>query len=118
VGHLVLVARCVAIFADQTAPNECPSAPVPPPLPPLPVGTLGTLSGGQLLDKMGSSMRNALLLCTLGIGAGACLAVLAFWAAASFGLFSLIFALAQFAMFVSQVGGWDARGRGWAPGCG
>ena len=51
-------------------------------------------------------------------GAGACLAVLAFWAAASFGLFSLIFALAQFAMFVSQVGGWDARGRGWGPGCG
>ena len=92
---------------------DCPCLP-----PPLPAGTLGTLSGGQLLDKMGSSMRNALLLCTLGIGVGACLAVLAFWAAASFGLFSLIFALAQFAMFVSQVGGWDARGRGWAPGCG
>ena len=32
-GHLGLVARCVAIFADQTAPNKCPSAPVPPPTP-------------------------------------------------------------------------------------
>jgi hypothetical protein len=89
---------------------DCPCLP-----PPLPAGTLGTLSGGQLLDKMGSSMRNALLLCMLGIGAGACLAVLAFWGAASFVLFSLIFALAQFAMFVTQVCGWGAGAAGLGP---
>ncbi|KAI7845461.1 hypothetical protein COHA_001011 [Chlorella ohadii] len=64
-------------------------------------GTLGTLAGGSLLDAIGSSMRNALLLCAVGIGAGACLAVAAFWAAGSFALFALIFAAAQLAMFSS-----------------
>jgi hypothetical protein len=53
---------------------------------------------------MGSSMRNALLLCTLGVAAGALLAVAAFACAASFALFALVFAAAQLAMFVSQVG--------------
>jgi uncharacterized membrane protein len=51
---------------------------------------------------MGSSMRNALLLCTLGVAAGALLAVAAFACAASFALFALVFAAAQLAMFVSQ----------------
>ncbi|PRW32913.1 putative sphingolipid transporter spinster-like protein 2 [Chlorella sorokiniana] len=64
-------------------------------------GTLGTLAGGSLLDAIGSSMRNALLLCAVGIGAGSCLAVAAFWAAGSFALFSLVFAAAQLAMFAS-----------------
>lgn len=64
-------------------------------------GTCGTLAGGSLLDAIGSSMRNALLLCTLGVAVGACLAVAAFWGAASFTLFSVVFALAQLAMFVS-----------------
>lgn len=68
-----------------------------------PAGTLGTLAGGSLLDAIGSSMRNALLLCAAGIGAGACLAVAAFWAAGSFALFALVFAAAQLAMFSSAV---------------
>lgn len=50
-------------------------------------------------------MRNALLLCAAGIAAGALLAVGAFWAAGSFAAFSLSFAAAELAMFVSQVGG-------------
>lgn len=68
-----------------------------------PAGTLGTLAGGSLLDAIGSSMRNALLLCAAGVGAGACLAVAAFWAAGIFGLFALVFAAAQLAMFASAV---------------
>lgn len=66
-------------------------------------GTMGTLAGGWLLDKMGSSMRNALLLCTGGITLGSCLAVVAFWAAGSFWIFAIVFAAAQLAMFGSQV---------------
>ncbi|EFN51305.1 hypothetical protein CHLNCDRAFT_8328, partial [Chlorella variabilis] len=65
-------------------------------------GTLGTLAGGTLLDAVGSSMRNALLLCTLGITLGGALSVAAFWAAGSFPLFSFVFALAQMAMFTSS----------------
>lgn len=65
-------------------------------------GVLGTLTGGLLLDCVGASLRNALLLCTAGIALGAVLAVAAFWAAASFTLFSLTFAAAQLAMFASQ----------------
>lgn len=83
-------------------------------------GTLGTLAGGSLLDAIGSSMRNALLLCTAGIGLGACLAVAAFWAAGSFALFALVFAAAQLAMFASAVrcsreaqGLGRMLGRGW-----
>lgn len=80
-----------------------------------PAGVLGTLAGGALLDAVGASMRNALLLCAAGIAVGALLAVAAFWAAGSFAAFSLSFAAAELAMFVSQVGwggGWGGRGGG------
>ncbi|KAL4448931.1 hypothetical protein ABPG77_007648 [Micractinium sp. CCAP 211/92] len=68
-------------------------------------GVLGTLAGGALLDAVGASMRNALLLCAAGIAAGSLLAIAAFWAAGSFAAFSLSFAAAELAMFVSQAPG-------------
>lgn len=71
-------------------------------LPPCDVGTLGTLGGGRLLDAIGSSMRNALLLCCIGITSGACLAAASFWAS-SFEGFAALFALAELLMFGSQV---------------
>ena len=96
----------------QPASPHCRPAPHLRALPLMPhaacarrAGTLGTLAGGTLLDAVGSSMRNALLLCTLGITLGGALSVAAFWAAGSFPLFSFVFALAQMAMFTSSVGG-------------
>ena len=74
----------------------------------------GTLAGGSLLDRMGSSMRNALLLCAGGTLAGSALAAAAFWGARSFPAFCAAFAAAELAMFASQVGccwgGWVAGG--------
>lgn len=99
-----LVPSCPAVpTASVPLGKGSPHAACPPPCCTV-AGTLGTLAGGSLLDAIGSSMRNALLLCAVGIGAGACLAVAAFWAAGSFALFALIFAAAQLAMFSSAVG--------------
>ncbi|PSC73072.1 putative sphingolipid transporter spinster-like protein 2 [Micractinium conductrix] len=65
-------------------------------------GTLGTLAGGLLLDRVGASMRNALLLCAGGIAVGSALAIVAFAASTTFTLFALTFAAAELAMFGSQ----------------
>eukprot|EP00887_Chlorella_sp_A99_P000167 scaffold13.g167.t1 len=63
---------------------------------------VGTLAGGALLDRLGSSLYNALVLCAAGMAAGAALVLLAFARAGSFALFSALFAAGQLAMFTSQ----------------
>jgi MFS transporter, Spinster family, sphingosine-1-phosphate transporter len=65
-------------------------------------GTLGTLAGGALLDAVGSSLRNALLLCAGALAVGAVLCVAAFAATKGFAGFAWTLALGQFSMFMSQ----------------
>jgi MFS transporter, Spinster family, sphingosine-1-phosphate transporter len=65
-------------------------------------GALGTIAGGVLMDHIGSSMKNGLLLSALGLGVGALLAMLAFLFASSFTQFCVAFAAAEFAMFMTQ----------------
>ena len=72
----------------------------PPPHPA--AGIVGTLAGGALLDLVGSTLTNAMLLCAVGMAGGAGLVLLAFAAAGSFPAFSALFAVGQLAMFTSQ----------------
>ena len=65
-------------------------------------GILGTLGGGIALDRMGSSMHNAATICSLSMLLGAAVIMLAFMAAPSFGVFSLIFSIGEFLLFVTQ----------------
>ncbi|KAG2496928.1 hypothetical protein HYH03_004934 [Edaphochlamys debaryana] len=65
-------------------------------------GVLGSVAGGVALDKMGSTLRNANVLC-----AGSCLVgffwlLLAFTASRSFGGFMGLFAVGQFTIFLLQ----------------
>ena len=74
-------------------------------------GIFGTLSGGVVLDRMGGTLQHALVLCACGIGAGAALVIAAFALAPSFAAFTGLFALGEFAMFMTQVSGLEeARG--------
>ena len=57
-----------------------------------------------MLDRAGSSLRNALLVCTAGTGLGAALIVLGFVLAPSFGTFAVLLGAGEFAMFMTQVG--------------
>ncbi len=66
-------------------------------------GVFGTLAGGMVLDRMGSTLRNALLVCSLGTAAGFALLVLGFALAPSFGTFAIGLAAGEFAMFMTQV---------------
>ena len=59
----------------------------------------------MLLDRMGSSLRNALLVCSLGTAAGFAPLVLGFALAPSFGTFAIGLAAGEFAMFMTQVRG-------------
>jgi MFS family permease len=65
-------------------------------------GVLGTLTGGLILDHVGSSLRNGLLLCSVALAAGAVFLIGAFSLAHTFGLFCVIFACGEFALFMSQ----------------
>lgn len=64
----------------------------------------GTLVGGVLLDKLGSTIANALALCALSTAAGCILIVADFVLARGFALFAVALAAGQFAMFMTQVG--------------
>ena len=61
----------------------------------------GTLAGGLLLDHMGSSLRNALLVCAAGLACGGVLVVAAFSLTTSFPAFCLVLAAGEVFMFSS-----------------
>ncbi|EFN50628.1 hypothetical protein CHLNCDRAFT_144659 [Chlorella variabilis] len=63
-------------------------------------GVLGTLCGGLALDSMGASVRNALLLCTGGVGCGCVLVMAGFGAAKTMPWFGPVFAGGELAMFL------------------
>ncbi|PSC68467.1 putative sphingolipid transporter spinster-like protein 2 [Micractinium conductrix] len=63
-------------------------------------GVLGTLAGGLSLDALGNSVRNALLLCTAGVGVGCALILAGFAAARTLAQFGPAFALGEFGMFL------------------
>lgn len=81
---------------------------------PCPAGVLGTLAGGLVLDRAGSSLRNALLLCAAGTAAGFLLIAAGFLLVGSFGPFAVVLSAGEFAMFMTQVSptGVHWRGRG------
>ena len=64
---------------------------------------LGTLSGGIVLDRVGGSIRSALLLCTLGVAAGSALILLAFLAVRTLLPFLLAFGVGEYCMFLMAV---------------
>ena len=68
-------------------------------------GVIGTLSGGLLLDRWGSTLRNGTYLCFLGLAIGAVFIILAFALTKSFYSFCLVFSLGQCAMFGTMAPG-------------
>ena len=61
----------------------------------------GTLAGGLLLDRMGSSLRNALGVCAAGLACGGVLVIAAFALAPTFPAFCLVLAAGEVFMFSS-----------------
>ena len=56
-----------------------------------------------MLDRLGSTLQHALVLCAAGVGVGAVLVLAAFALAPTFAVFSALFAAGEFAMFMTQV---------------
>lgn len=65
-------------------------------------GVVGTILGGVTLDRVGSTMRNALVICCISNVVGALLLVASFAAASSFAMFVPYFAVGQLALFSIQ----------------
>ena len=65
-------------------------------------GILGSLGGGLTLDRIGSSLRNANLVCGISNWVGMVLVLAAFLGASNFTLFMVLFALGEFALFFIQ----------------
>jgi MFS family permease len=65
-------------------------------------GILGTFLGGHVLDVIGSSLRNGMLLGATGMFGGAAFIITAFIASSSFATFCIIFSLGEFFLFFAQ----------------
>jgi hypothetical protein len=65
-------------------------------------GVIGGLGGGALLDWMGSTLRNANLICVLANWGGLAMCLLAFLATRSFYLFIALFAVGELLLFCIQ----------------
>jgi MFS transporter, Spinster family, sphingosine-1-phosphate transporter len=65
-------------------------------------GIVGTLSGGILLDFMGSNVKSALLLCIVGVGTAASGLAISFAATSKLWTFSPGFLLGETAMFITS----------------
>lgn len=107
----VRLCACICVAGKGQTSRRCwaaavvyTSKPLHAPLCPV-AGVLGTLTGGLLLDGVGASVRNALLLCTLGVAGGAALVLLAFAAARTLLPFALAFGAGEFCMFLMAVSG-------------
>lgn len=64
-------------------------------------GTLGTLGGGVLLDRVGSSLRNAALLCSAALAGGGAVLLAAFSLAPSFPAFAVVLGAGELLLFAS-----------------
>jgi hypothetical protein len=77
-------------------------------------GVAGTLGGGLLLDRLGSSIPNALGVCGWAAAAGCLFVALSFVLPRTLGGFVPLFALGELALFATQVGhrsgGWCKNG--------
>lgn len=60
------------------------------------------VGGGVVLDRIGSSVPNALLLCAAAVGAGGLFCALSFAAARSLASFAPLFALGELGLFAIQ----------------
>jgi uncharacterized membrane protein YgcG len=65
-------------------------------------GIFGTLAGGTLLDYLGSTLRNANLICAISNWCGLVLVLAGFLAAKSFTVFMVVFAIGEFVLFFMQ----------------
>lgn len=65
-------------------------------------GILGTLAGGLALDRAGSSLKNGMILCCIGMVLGAVVIVVAFLASPSFAVFCNVFAVGELLLFFTQ----------------
>lgn len=65
-------------------------------------GVVGTILGGVAMDRVGSSMVNAQIIPAAAITAALAILLLAFGAVKSFGLFMLLFAVAELGLFAIQ----------------
>ncbi|GLI62008.1 hypothetical protein VaNZ11_004582, partial [Volvox africanus] len=65
-------------------------------------GVLGSVAGGLALDRLGSTLRNATLLCAASNFMGFVFLLLAFITSRSFGAFMGIFAVGQLVIFLLQ----------------
>jgi hypothetical protein len=95
-------ASCTPPNALHARVSPPPSAPPPQPAP-APPGVLGSLAGGLLLDRLGSSLRNANRLCAAACLVGCVFSVLAFSSTTSFPAFQAVFAAGQLSLFMLQV---------------
>lgn len=65
-------------------------------------GVFGSLGGGLILDRLGSTLANANLVCGVSNLVGLVFVLLAFLLAKSFSVFMVLFALGEFALFMMQ----------------
>eukprot|EP00879_Flechtneria_rotunda_P017725 GHRR01018581.1.p1 GENE.GHRR01018581.1~~GHRR01018581.1.p1 ORF type:complete len:498 (+),score=156.86 GHRR01018581.1:326-1819(+) len=65
-------------------------------------GVFGSLGGGLLLDKLGSTLANANLICGLSNLVGLVFVLLSFLVARSFAVFIALFAIGELALFMMQ----------------
>mmetsp|Transcript_6270 Transcript_6270/g.13766 ORF Transcript_6270/g.13766 Transcript_6270/m.13766 type:complete len:518 (+) Transcript_6270:206-1759(+) len=65
-------------------------------------GVVGSLGGGIILDLVGSTVRNANILCAVSSLLGCVICILAFSTTQSFAAFMVVFAFGQLAIFLLQ----------------
>jgi hypothetical protein len=68
--------------------------------------TIVQVGGGVVLDRIGSSVPNALLLCAAAVGAGGLFCALSFAVAGSLATFGPLFALGELGLFAIQACTW------------
>lgn len=68
-------------------------------------GILGTFTGGYILDAVGSSIRNGMVLCFASMVIAACIIAVAFLISSQFLVFCIVFSLGEFLLFATQAPG-------------
>ena len=68
-------------------------------------GIFGTFFGGYLLDAIGSSIRNGMLLCSWAMIIAACAIAVAFLGSSQFIGFCIVFSIGEFLLFATQAPG-------------
>jgi MFS family permease len=65
-------------------------------------GIFGTFSGGYVLDLVGSSVRNGMILGAVSMALASCVILVAFLTASSFLVFCVVFSIGEFLLFFVQ----------------